>query len=113
MRITEALVLVAFVSTSLAACEDSTTPVPSDPTRASESEYNEDITKARTSRDLSNADLAWHAQNTYGWNCDEVVSREPQTGDFFVVTCSNGARLRVYPRSGQHPRITNEQGGYH
>lgn len=83
-----------------------------EPTLASESEYNHDITKATTSQGLSNADLAWHALNTYGWDCEEVVARESQVGDYFVVTCANGTKLRVYPRAGQHPRITNSSGGY-
>jgi len=77
-----------------------------EPTRASDSEYNHDITKATTSEGLTNADIAWHALNTYGWDCDEVVSREPQVNDYFVVACSSGVKLRVYPRAGQHPRIT-------
>lgn len=112
MKPTEMLVLLALVSISLTACEESLRSGPSEPTRASESEFNHNITKAHTSRNLSNADLAWHAQNTYGWNCEEVTSREPQTRDFFVVTCSSGTRLRVYPRNKQHPKITNDRGGY-
>ena len=83
-----------------------------EPTRASESEYNHDITKATTSEGLTKADIAWHALNTYGWDCEEVVSREPQVNDYFVVACSSGVKLRVYPRAGQHPRITNSSGGY-
>lgn len=83
-----------------------------EPTRASESEYNRDITKATTSEGLTNADIAWHSLNTYGWDCEEVVSREPQVNAYFVVECSSGTKLRVYPRSGQHPRITNSSGGY-
>lgn len=83
-----------------------------EPTRASESEYNRDITKATTSEGLTNADIAWHALNTYGWDCEEVVSREAQVSDYFVVDCSSGVKLRVYPRVGQHPRITNSSGGY-
>ena len=80
---------------------------------ASQSEYNRDITKATTSEGLSNADLAWHALNTYGWDCDQVVSRESTGPDgFYAITCSSGLRLRVYPRPGQHPKITNERGGY-
>jgi hypothetical protein len=39
-----------------------------EPTKASESEYNEDITKATTSYGLTKADLAWHANNTFGWD---------------------------------------------
>src|SRR5215213_2419836 len=90
-----------------------TSPAPvSEPTRASESEYNRDITKATTSQGLTNAGIAWHALNTYAWDCEEVISRESQVGDYFVVTCSNGTKLRVYPRAGQHPRITNSSGGY-
>jgi hypothetical protein len=87
-------------------------PSTREPTRASESVYNRDVRKATTSRGLTNADIAWHAVNTYGWDCNEVVSRQPQSGEFYVVTCSNGTQLRVYPRSDAHPRITNMQGEY-
>lgn len=83
-----------------------------EPTRAAESRYNQDMRLATTSSGLSLADLAWHAVNTYGWDCEEVVKREPQQGDYYVITCSNGTRLRVYPRSGAHPKIMNTRGGY-
>jgi hypothetical protein len=83
-----------------------------DPSRASESTYNRDIRLARTSEGLSNADIAWHATNTYGWDCEQVVTRLPAESGYFVVVCSNNTRLRVYPRVGQHPRITNEHGTY-
>jgi hypothetical protein len=85
---------------------------PREPTRASDSEYNGDITKATTSERLTKADIAWHALNTYGWDCEEVLSRGHQKGDYFIVRCSSGVRLRVYPRAGQHPRITNIHGRY-
>jgi hypothetical protein len=84
----------------------------SEPTRASQSEYNQDIIKATTSVGLSKADLAWHALNTYGWDCNEVVSREERAGSYFIITCSSGIRLRVYPRVDQHPRITNIKATY-
>jgi hypothetical protein len=79
----------------------------SEPTRASQSEYNQDIMKATTSTGLTNADIAWHAVNTYGWDCEEVVSQEKSAREYFMVTCSSGTKLRVYPRAGKHPRITN------
>jgi hypothetical protein len=31
---------------------------------------------------------------------------------YYVITCSNGTKLRVYPRSGKHPQIMNVQGTY-
>lgn len=80
--------------------------------RAQDSVYERDITLATTSYNLSNSDIAWHALNTYGWDCNQVVSRTESAGGFFMVVCSNGTLLRVYPRSGQHPRITNAHGGY-
>lgn len=84
-----------------------------EPTKASESLYNSNILLATTSEGLTNADLAWHAANTYGWNCSEVVSKGNPTKDgYFLITCSNGKKFRVYPRNGQHPRITNMKGGY-
>jgi hypothetical protein len=99
-------------ATSEAVDEPAGQPPAREPTRASESEYNQDITKATTSEGLTKADIAWHALNTYGWDCEEVVSREPQVKDYFVVVCSSGTKLRVYPRTSQHPRITNSSGGY-
>jgi len=80
--------------------------------RAVDSVYEHNIARATTSQSLSNSDLAWHALNTYGWDCEQVVSRGPAHVGYFTVTCSSGKVLRVYPRSGQHPRITNEYGGY-
>ena len=83
------------------------------PTKASESSYNQDLRRATTSEGLSNADLAWHALNTYGWKCAEVVSSGEQNEEgFYVITCANGTQLRVYPRENQHPRITNIDGTY-
>lgn len=82
-------------------------------TKAIESTYNTDIRKATTSVGLTKADIAWHAVNTYGWDCDEVVSKDEMNSDgYFCIECSSGLKLRVYPRQGQHPRITNLNGGY-
>lgn len=84
-----------------------------EPTKAEQSSYNSDISQATTSSNLSKADLAWHAQNTYGWDCEEVVSREDMTtDDYFFITCSSGKKLRVYLRQSQHPKIMNESGGW-
>jgi hypothetical protein len=84
-----------------------------EPSKASESVYNIDIRRATTSENLTNADIAWHAINTYGWNCKEVISRGKMTSEgFYVVGCSSGKSLRVYPRPGKHPKITNSQGTY-
>ena len=81
-------------------------------TKASQSSYNQNYTKAHTSHGLSNADIAWHAQNTYGWDCSEVVDRGSDQGGYFHITCKNGTRLRVYPRHSAHPKITNLRGTY-
>jgi flagellar basal body-associated protein FliL len=84
-----------------------------EPTKAEQSSYNDDIKLATTSSGLTKADLAWHAMNTYGWDCAEVISRGEQTPDgYFLIYCGNGKKLRVYPRAGKHPKITNESGGY-
>ncbi len=84
-----------------------------EPTKAVQSLYGQDIRRATTSEGLTKADLAWHALNTYGWDCDEVVNRgAPMRDGYYVITCSSGKKLRVYPRPGQHPRITNIDGGY-
>jgi hypothetical protein len=85
----------------------------SEPTKASQSVYNTDILQARTSKNLTKADIAWHAVNTYGWDCEEVVSKgKPAKDGSYVITCSNGKKLRVFPRPGKHPRITNLEGTY-
>lgn len=84
-----------------------------EPTKASQSSYEKNFSGATTSNNLTKADLAWHALNTYGWDCSEVVSKDKPTGDgSFVITCSNGKKFRVYPRQGKHPKITNMQGTY-
>jgi hypothetical protein len=84
-----------------------------EPTKASQSVYEKDIRKATTSEGLTKADLAWHALKTYGWDCEEVISKDAPTKEgYFVITCSSGTKLRVYPRRGQHPRIANIKGGY-
>lgn len=84
-----------------------------EPSKASESSYNQDMAQATTSEGLTKADLAWHAKNTYGWDCSEVVSKGDTTSEgYFIIECSSGEKLRVYPRSGKHPKITNESGGY-
>ena len=82
-------------------------------TKAEDSEFNHDLSNAHSSRNLSKADLAWHALNTYGWDCSEVVSeQQPPTTKYSVITCSSGLKLRVYRRSDAHPIIRNIKGGY-
>jgi len=112
---------VVFLVLFVFSVPPSTTDQPQQPTsssgNAAESAIQRDwergtFKRATISEGLSNADLAWHALNTYGWDCSAVTSRGEMQGDFFYITCANGVRLRVYPRSGQHPRITNERGGY-
>jgi hypothetical protein len=84
-----------------------------EPTKAEQSSYNKDIRQATTSSGISKADMAWHAQNTYGWDCAQVVSQGEMTSEgYFFIDCSSGKKLRVYPRTGTHPKITNESGGY-
>ena len=100
---TIAATLLMIVSTAGAA----------EPTKASQSIYEKDIRRATTSQGMTKADLAWHALNTYGWDCEEVTGQEAPTSEgFFVITCSSGEKLRVYPRQGQHPKITNINGTY-
>lgn len=83
-----------------------------EPTKASESIYSSYPDRATTSWNLKKPDIAWHAVNSFGWDCDEVVERSEQDGEFYYVTCASGIRLRVYPRRGTWPSITNEQGGW-
>jgi hypothetical protein len=108
LRTAKCISLALITASIAAACDER-----AEPTTAAESAYNDDIRGATTSTGLSKADLAWHAQNTYGWDCSEVVSvGETNASGYFLIECSSGERLRVYPRVGQHPKITNENGGY-
>lgn len=101
--------LIIFVSALLlVSCSED-----KEPTKATSSAYNQDIRRATTSIGLTKADLAWHALNTYGWDCAEVVSKGEMTSDgYFFIECTSGKKFRVYPRQGKHPKITNESGGY-
>ena len=91
----------------------------------SPSDYHEDM----KSENLQYADIAWHAKNTYGWPCDEIVSlskpiattgnelHDPAliselVGNYQIATCSSGLKLRVYPRKDTYPVITNINGGW-
>lgn len=73
-----------------------------------------DLASLRTSHGLSSADVAWHAVNTYGWPCENVIARESTSrhGADYLLTCSNGTRLLEYSRADAHPRITNIDGNY-
>ncbi|MEX5582701.1 hypothetical protein [Pseudomonas lurida] len=82
-------------------------------TKADDSKFNYDLSNAHSSRNLSKADLAWHALNTYGWNCSEVIAEKQSPAEkYSVITCSSGLKLRVYRRSDAHPIIRNMKGGY-
>jgi len=76
--------------------------------RASDSQLNQNV----LSTSMSDDDIAWHAVNTYGWDCDTLIDidRTLRPDHFFMVTCASGQRLRVYPRDNQHPKITNRFG---
>ena len=32
---------------------------------------------------LTKADISWHAVNTYGWDCEEVISKDEITSEDF------------------------------
>lgn len=103
-----AIIFVGFLVISFAL--DNVGP---EKTKSSQSGYNDEYLSAGTSVNLSKADLAWHAQNTYGWDCSQVVTKgDMLSGGYFYIHCPSGKKLRVYPRSGQHPKITNSRGGY-
>lgn len=89
------------------------TPRNHSPQKAPESRFNDNPAASGTSRDLTKADVAWHAKNTYGWDCHEVVERTLiNDEEYYTVECANGNKLRVYPRLDKHPRITNMAGDY-
>jgi hypothetical protein len=107
------MLVVLWLALSDAYHESKTSKV--EKTKASESSYNDDLLKAAHPGGdrLSNADLAFHALNTYGWDCDEVVQRGKLLHDqYFIITCASGLQLRVYPRHDQHPSIRNIEGGW-
>lgn len=102
-------------------------------TKVEQSRYNNlaprEYYKEMKSEGLENADIAWHAKNTYGWNCDEVKSlgerinttgseindtylKSQIKGYYQIATCSSGKQLRVYPRKDTYPIITNINGGW-
>lgn len=102
-------------------------------TTVEESRYNTmspaDYHKEMKSENLEYADIAWHAKNTYGWDCDEIVDmsqpistsgrelKDPAliseiVGNYSIATCSSGLKLRVYPRRDSYPIITNINGGW-
>lgn len=82
-------------------------------TKAEDSKFNYDLSNAHSSRNLSKADLAWHALNTYGWDCSEVIAEKQSPAEkYSMITCSSGLKLRVYRRSDAHPIIRNMKGGY-
>jgi len=87
--------------------------ISNEPTKALESRFNNvSLQETATSENLSKADIAWHAFNSFGWDCQEVKTKGEFNGEYYVVTCSSGLKLRVYPRDNQHPKITNINGGY-
>lgn len=102
-------------------------------TNANQSRYNDmnpaDYHAEMKSENLEYADVAWHAKNTYGWNCEEITSlgddiktsgqelKDPFLisqikGIYNIATCSSGVKLRVYPRYNTYPIITNVNGGF-
>ena len=132
------LLVIFVVAHTSSSGNQTSTPV--EPTKASESNLNKDMTKKAinnelTSGGLNKADLAKYAQDTYGWDCDEVVKVDKHLNpnnayindsdiDFYgsgkvrghkkydVVTCSSGLKLRVYKRVGTYPYITDTNGGF-
>lgn len=104
---------------SYVAAETKAAPAPApvsqavEATKAEDSKFIYDLSNAHSSRNLSKADLAWHALNTYGWDCSEVIAeKQPPAEKYSVITCSSGLKLRVYRRSDAHPIIRNMKGGY-
>lgn len=122
------IVSLLFICISLSGCgyQDNYT-------KSEQSTYNNmspaDYSNKMKSENLEYADVAWHAQNTYGWNCSEItdIGSPIQTngkelkdsylisqikGNYSIATCSSGTKLRVYPRYNTYPIITNINGGF-
>ena len=81
------------------------------------------------SENLEYCDIAWHAKNSYGWDCEEITSlgknisssgnelgdallKSEIKGYYQVATCTSGEQLRVYPRINTYPVITNKTGSF-
>lgn len=82
------MMFAVLLVVGLLAQERNTSPPSSqsEPTKASESRcarltLAEALRRCLTSEKLTEADLAWHAVNTYGWDCEEVIFRGPQQRD--------------------------------
>ena len=74
-----ALLVLFLVLILLSNSGKSPNPIPVEPTKASESSLNENMRELAINDELSSgglnkADLAKYAQDTYGWDCDEVIS---------------------------------------
>jgi hypothetical protein len=93
-------------------------------TKASQSSFQHvtDPAKLMTSENLNLADIAWFAENSYLFDCPEVVRKLPivyegkdlSSEKRFLVQCkkSDGTslKLRVGLRDGKHPLIREELG---
>ena len=84
-----------------------------EPTKASESRcaplsFREVVKQCHTSEGLTKADLAWHATNTYGWDCDEVTSRGKDKGAYYIITCTAASApcLSASRRASENHRFT-------
>jgi len=80
--------------------------------RASASNMGERIDRQNSSYGLTYDDIAWHAVNSYGYDCPVITARQAmnEREGFYLITCESGDRLRVYPRDNQHPKITGQFG---
>lgn len=99
-------------------------------TNQKDSKFNDiracDYYKELKSEGLEFADIAWFAKNTYGWNCEDIISLSDKVytdgseingiddyyksqlkGYYQVATSSSNFEVRVYPRKNTYPIITN------
>ncbi|TWI57447.1 hypothetical protein IQ22_00663 [Pseudomonas duriflava] len=82
-------------------------PVHADLTRAEQSFFNAHPDWSNTSQNLSKADLAWHAVNTFGFNCPEVIKEKRILGSHHsIIICNTGTRVRVHPVINDKPLMT-------
>lgn len=133
MRTFITLTTIGFLAILLTGCGKKRVQSDYQTTHASQSRYNDispsEYYKEMKSDNLQYSDIAWHAKNTYGWDCEEVTNlgdnipssgkelNDPYliselAGGYQVATCSSGVQLRVYPRTNTYPIITNINGGF-
>jgi hypothetical protein len=76
-------------------------PLPVPPASSGDPALDGSLARAQ----LDDRQLAQHAREHYGFDCPAIVDRAAPRSGRYLITCSNGTRLRVHLEPGL-PRIT-------